>query len=103
MEDKVLKAHLQHALRQEVQPERLEETINSCIEVMRKQKFTAEARTGFWGYLLDVFRFEGIPILGLQAITLLLVCLAIFQSVGYSKIYSTFYPVICFGYHAGNL
>ena len=73
MEDKVLKAHLQHALRQEVQPERLEETINSCIEVMRKQKFTAEARTGFWGYLLDVFRFEGIPILGLQAITLLLV------------------------------
>ena len=48
MEDKVLKAHLQHALRQEVQPERLEETINSCIEVMRKQKFTAEARTGFW-------------------------------------------------------
>lgn len=72
MEDKVLKAHLQHALRQEVQPERLEETINSCIEVMRKQKFTAEARTGFWGYLLDVFRFEGIPILGLQAITLLM-------------------------------
>jgi len=62
MEDKVLKAHLQHALRQEVQPERLEETINSCIEVMRKQKFTAEARTGFWGYLLDVFRFEGIPL-----------------------------------------
>ena len=61
MEDKVLKAHLQHALRQEVQPERVEETINSCIEVMRKQKFTAEARTGFFGYLSDVFRFEDIP------------------------------------------
>ena len=93
MEDKVLKAHLQHALRQEVQPERLEETINSCIEVMRKQKFTAEARTGFWGYLLDVFRFEGIPILGLQAITLLLVCLAISNLSDIPKYIPLFIPL----------
>lgn len=93
MEDKVLKAHLQHALRQEVQPERLEETINSCIEVMRKQKFTAEARTGFFGYLSDVFRFEGIPILGLQAITLLLVCLAISNLSDIPKYIPLFIPL----------
>ena len=93
MEDKILTARLQQALRQEVQPERLEETVNSCIEVMRKQKFTVEVRTGFFGYLSDVFRFEGIPILGLQAATLLLVCLAISNLSDIPKCIPLFIPL----------
>lgn len=93
MEDKIMKARLQKALRREVQPEKLEETINSCIEVMRKQKFTVEARTGFWSYLSDVFLFEGIPILGLQAVTLLLVCLAISNLSDIPKCIPLFIPL----------
>ena len=78
MKDSELKGILQQSLQQEVQPERLEECITHCTEIMREQRYTAEeTRTGFFQYLSDVFRFEGIPIFGLQAITLFLVCLII--------------------------
>lgn len=78
MRDKNYKCCLQQALREEVQPKRLEETIQLCTEIVREQEVAgAEPRTGFLHYLSDVFRFEGIPIFGLQAITLFIVCLAI--------------------------
>ena len=75
MEDRNFKNYLQQSLGQEVQPKRLEETIKYCTEIVREQKVTKdEPRTGFFQYLSDVFRFEGIPIFGLQAVTLLIVC-----------------------------
>ena len=78
MEDKNLKNYLYQSLGQEVQPKRLDETIKCCIEIMRKQKVAkAEPRTSFLHYLSDVFRFEGIPIFVLQAVTLCIVCLTI--------------------------
>ena len=71
MKDKKLKGYLQQSLGEEVQPKRLEETIKLCTEIVREQEVTrAEPRTGFFHYLSDVFRFEGIPIFGLQAVTL---------------------------------
>ncbi len=39
--------------------------------------FTEEPRTSFFHYLSDVFRFEGVPIFALQALTLFIVCLTI--------------------------
>ena len=75
MKDKKLKGCLQQSLGEEVQPKRLEETIKLCTEIVREQEVTrAEPRTGFFPYLSDVFRFEGIPIFGLHAVTLVIVC-----------------------------
>lgn len=76
MNDGELKEFLQQSLQQEVQPEKLGECIKRCTDIMCEQRYAAaEIRTSFFGYLSDVFRFEGIPIFGLQALTLFLVCL----------------------------
>ena len=91
-EDKNLTVCLQQSLRQEMQPERFDETIRSCIEIMREQKVTEEPRTGFFRYLSDVFRFEGISILGFQAAALLLVCLAISSLTDIPKWIPLFIP-----------
>ena len=37
MKDRTLKSNLYHSLGQEVQPKRLEETINYCTEIMNEQ------------------------------------------------------------------
>lgn len=79
MKDKEIRKYLQRSLRQESHPERLEETILFCTEIVREQNAVAEEpRTGFFKYLSEVFRFYGIPLFGLQAVTLLIVCLAVF-------------------------
>ena len=78
MIDRELKENLYHFLNQEVQPERLEETIQLCTGIMQvQQMYREEPRTGFWRYLSDVFRFEGMAIFGLQAVTLFIVCMLI--------------------------
>lgn len=78
MEARNFKKYLCHSLCQEVQPTRMDETIKCCKEIMRDQKTSnEEQRTSFLQYLSDVFRFEGMPILVLQAATLFIVCLAI--------------------------
>lgn len=78
MESKNLTKYLHQSLGQEVQPKRLEETIKCCTEIMREQKIPKEEpRTSFFHYLSDVFRFEGVPIFALQALTLFIVCLTI--------------------------
>lgn len=78
MEDKNLKNRLYHSLGQEIVPRRLNETIQWCTEIMREYNFTREElRTSFFHYLSDVFRFEGVPIFILQAVTLFFVCLMI--------------------------
>lgn len=78
MKDRNLRNHLYHSLRQEIEPKRMDETIKGCTEIMWENKFSKEEpRTSFFYYLSDVFRFEGIPILILQAITLFIVCVMI--------------------------
>ena len=94
MKDKNLKGYLQQSLGEEVQPKRLEETIKLCTEIVREQEVTrAEPRTGFFHYLSDVFRFEGIPIFGLQAVTLFIVCLTIASIVDVPKNIPIFMPL----------
>ncbi len=77
MKDRKLEAYLQSSLGQNIQPARLKETVQLCTELVKEQRMPQEERTGFWRYLSDVFRFEGGIIFGLQAVTLLIVCMLI--------------------------
>ncbi|MDE6640652.1 MAG: hypothetical protein K2K63_09020 [Acetatifactor sp.] len=78
MKDKEIEKNLRQFLQQEIQSERLEETIRLCTEIVREQNALAEEpRTGFFNYLSEVFRFYGIPIFGLQAVILLIVGLTV--------------------------
>mgnify|MGYP001033615566 CR=1 FL=1 len=79
-----LKQTFGQAFRDEIQPkaprpEKLEETIDICKNILLTQKDypenMREERTGFWQYLSDVFRFEGLRVFGLQAAVLFFVCL----------------------------
>ena len=77
MKDNELKRCLRESLQHDLPSKKLEETKKLCIQIVSEQKRLREPRTGFVQYLSDVFQFDGIPILGLQAATLLLVCLII--------------------------
>ncbi len=77
MKDREWKAYLQGSLRQgaAVRMQKKEETVAQCRKIMRERaESPVEERTGFWQFLSDVFRFEGLSIFGLQAGVLLFVC-----------------------------
>ena len=60
---------LSNTLSWEEKPERMEETIEICLEIVHRQAVVQEEkRTGFWRYLSDILRFEGIRVFGLQAV-----------------------------------
>ena len=89
-----LENSLYHFLGQEIQPTRMDETIRGCMEIMREHRyFKEEPRTGFFDYLSDVFRFEGIPIFVLQAATLFVVCLMIKSMAGIPENIPVFIPL----------
>lgn len=82
------------AFQEELQACKLEETIKICGNIVRTQKNTpVEERTGFWRYLSDVFRFDGFPILILQAVTLLLICLSLPLTAGDPAFFPVFMPL----------
>ena len=71
-----LKQYLRRSLGEKIVPEREAETIEVCRKILCEQALISrEQRTGFFQYLSDIFRFEGIPLLVMQAATLLTVCL----------------------------
>lgn len=116
MRDRELKKYLQQSLQQETEHEKklneghikmlneqnakLEETIKSCIEIMREQKLALksqeEPRTGFVRYLSDIFRFEGFSIFGLQAVTLFIICLIISKATDIPEYIPVFTPLFVF-------
>lgn len=78
MKDRKFKGYLQGALQQgaTVKIEKKRETMAGCKRIMREQaESLAEKRTGFWQFLSDVFRFEGLSIFGMQAGVLFLICI----------------------------
>lgn len=78
MGDRKLKRFLRESLGQgaQIKPEKKAETVACCAEVMRRYGDCPEKeRTGFWQFLSDVFRFEGLFIFGLQAGLLFLICI----------------------------
>ncbi len=73
-----LKKAFGQAFQDELCTKKPDETISTCRGiVLAHKKRQEEERTGFFQYLSDVFRFDGFPILGIQAAVLLLVCLNI--------------------------
>lgn len=82
MRDRALEEHLRQALGRQTAPLRMEQTVGLCVQIVRRQNAPAEMRTGFWGFLSGVFRFEGAPILLSQAGALALACLAACASSG---------------------
>ena len=94
MTGKELKQYFKQSAVQEIRPEQMEETIKSCIGIMREQKtLKEEPRTSFFCYLSDVFRFEGMSILGLQAVTLFIVCLTILTIADIAKYLPIYMPL----------
>lgn len=97
MSDRKWKRYLQQSLQQEGEleekPHKLDETIKLCIAIMRVQKEEEEPRTGFVQYLSDIFRFEGIPVLGLQAAALSVICLTISTVADILKCIPVFMPL----------
>ncbi len=97
-----LKKAFDQTFSEEIYPERLrsekfEETISICKSIViteynRSETIRREERTGFWQYLSDVFRFEGLPIFGLHAAALLLVCLNISFLAGEPAAIPVFMP-----------
>lgn len=78
-EDRIIEKYLCDRLNYSahVRPKKMQETIQLCITEMHRQSAGYEERTGFWTYLSDVFRFEGLFIFGLQILALLVSCLGI--------------------------
>ncbi|GEM_PF-252131 len=77
MSDRELKRYLRDSLGRgaDSKPEKKAETVACCTEVMRRYgDFREKERTGFWQFLSDVFRFEGLSIFSLQAGVLLVIC-----------------------------
>lgn len=106
MKDRKLEAYLRQSLQQEVnQPvskhgsnsAKLEETVRLCIGVMRAQKAAEESkkeqRTGFAQYLSDVFRYDGVLILGLHAAVLFILCMIISTVVNIPGYIPVFMPL----------
>lgn len=105
MGDRELKKYLRQSLQQRAELEQgldgngigLEETVKLCTEMMREQKLAQKAqeepRTGFVQYLSDIFRFEGIPIFGLQAIVLCITCLTISTVADIPEFLPVFMPL----------
>jgi hypothetical protein len=93
MRDKEIKKYLRQSLHYEINTERLEETIQACTQIMREQNVSKEEpRLQFFGYLSNIFRFEGIHILMLQTITLLFVCFIVYTMAGAPKNIPIFMP-----------
>ena len=94
MKDKEIEKNLRQFLQQEIQSERLEETIMLCTEIVREYNVLAEEpRTGFFKYLSEVFRFYGMPLFGLQAVTLLIVGLTVSTVADVPKYIPMFMPL----------
>ena len=79
MNNRELKKNLTEYINQEKNAERsvahMKETIRLCAESLREQAgLKPEPRQSFWGFLADVFHFEGISLLLPQLAVLLVTC-----------------------------
>ena len=72
---KRLKDYSDQTINEYIMPVQMEKTSGICIAVMRRQADNAtELRQNFWGFLSDVFHFEGKSLLLPQLLVLLVTC-----------------------------
>ena len=79
MNKRELKKHLKdysdQTINEYIMPVQMEKTSGICIAVMRRQADNAtELRQNFWGFLSEVFHFEGKSLLLPQLVVLLVTC-----------------------------
>lgn len=92
--DEKIKGYFQQFDRMEFDAKHLEETIRSCTQIVKEQQDIQEApRLHFFGYLSEVFRYDGLPILGLHSCILLLVCFVVFTVSDAPKNLPIFMPL----------
>ena len=81
MKTKALEDLLRRSMGRESAPKRLNETVALCVELVRKQTLSPpEKKQSFWGFLSDVFHFEGISLLLPQLVVFFAACLALLAS-----------------------
>ena len=81
MKDRELEELLRRSLGKESAPKYLEETVRVCrLLTARQTAAPGEERQSFWGFLSDVFHFEGIPLLLSQLVVFFAACLAALAS-----------------------
>lgn len=91
---KLLTEYISHAKNEKGNVARMEETRKLCVAIMREQVVQQpDPRQSFWTFLSDVFRFDGIPILALQLVTLLLVGLHIHNAAGHLEYNPVYMPL----------
>lgn len=94
LRNKKRKEQLRQTLQQQVQSEKLEETIELCTRMMQDEQLCREEqRIGFWRYLAEVLRFERAGIFGLQAVILLVVCILLGAAINVPEYIPAFMPL----------
>jgi len=58
-------------------PNKMDETIEGCKQIMKIEKDRASFHMGFMGFLADTFHRDGLPLVGVQIVVLLAVCFII--------------------------
>lgn len=86
-----IKRYLRHYECHET-PEHMEETIAECRMIVRNSIVSVHSRSGFMEFLSEVFRMNGVIILGGQISTLIVVCLIIRMVNDYPKLIPMFIP-----------
>ncbi len=80
MKDEKLEAFLRRRLGGEVMSGRPEETVELCRRIVGERAASVRPRQSFWGFLSDVFHFEGIPLLLSQSVVFIAACLTALSS-----------------------
>jgi len=94
MKNSNLEKDLYQMMGQKTKPRRLEETIKGCVEIMHEKTVcNKEVRTSFFQYLSDVLRFEGMPIVVMQAVALFFVCVTIAGTASIPQDIPVFIPL----------
>lgn len=98
MKNRKLIEYLQQNFQQErescPQNAKREETISACIQIMREQRAQKEETSmRFLSCLSSIFRFEGIHLMTLQAVTLVFVCFIMYVTAGTPEDIPVFIPL----------
>lgn len=84
---------LRRALGSQTTPRRLEQTAALCAALVRQRAPREEPRMGFWDFLADIFRFEGVPILACQAAALALAGLHVYGAAEHLETVPAYIPL----------
>lgn len=102
--DNKIKEYFQQFDHLEPDTKHLEKTVRACIQIVREQQDIQEIpRLHFWGYLSEIFRYDGLPILGFAFLCFASYLFCSVPDIRRTKKPSDIYAVICVSRYACNL